>query len=138
MGELGSVFEGMAPAGGADLFATVDVPRIAVEQGAPVDAKVADTLPDRDGVTHPRVPSPHDEPGYVRLSLPPGTPDGAQLRLRRQGARGEDGVGDLYLTVRLVEGALVPVGGQPPAVASAWTWGALVAVAVGLLAAVCA
>lgn len=137
MGELGSVFDGMAPAGGADLYATVEVPRAAIEQGVPVDVGLADELPDADGVLHPRVVSPHDPPGRVQLSLPPGTPDGAQLRLRRQGARGADGVGDLYLTVRLTEGALVHVARGAGTPVPAWTWGALTAVVIAILAGVC-
>ena len=58
MSQLGSVFDELGPAGGADLFATVDVQRAAVAAGQPVDVRVPYRLPDRDGVVRDRV-HPH-------------------------------------------------------------------------------
>jgi molecular chaperone DnaJ len=136
MSQLGSVFDELGPAGGADLFATVDVPRAAVAAGQPMDVRVPYRLPDRDGVVRDRVASPHDAPGCVRVSVPAGTPDGTTLRLRRQGARGDTGVGDLYVTIRLVDGALVVVGGRPAAIPT-WVIGAGAIVGFGALLVMC-
>ena len=136
MSTLGSVYDELGPAGGADLFVTVDVPRAAVAVGQPVDVRVPYRLPDRDGVVRERVASPHDAPGCVRLGVPPGTSEGTTLRLRRQGARGDAGVGDLYITIRLVDGALVPVGGRPGVVPT-WVVGAGAIAGFGALLMMC-
>ena len=70
------------------------------------------------------------------MSVPAGTPDGTTLRLRRQGARGETGVGDLYVTIRLVDGALVVVGGRLAAIPT-WVIGAGAIVGFGALLVMC-
>lgn len=108
MGNIGSIYDDV-PEGeerGPDLRATVTVPRTGL--GAPdgVCVPLAPVLP-HQGAEVERAPQPGEPPDGVTLRLPADFPDGATLRLRGAGGRGKKGAGDLYLTVKLAEDAIV-------------------------------
>jgi len=108
MGNIGSIYDD-APSGdgrGPDLRAEVAVPRggLGAEQGVCVPLPPA--LP-HEGAEVERAPQPGEPLDAVTLRLPADFPDGATLRLRGAGGRGEKGSGDLFLTVRLRDDAIV-------------------------------
>jgi hypothetical protein len=101
MSELGSIFEdadGDEPRG-PDLRVAVEVPRRALGRADGWVAPVPDAIDDV-----PRVKTPGDPPGALRLHLPETFTSGAVLRLRGQGGAVEGGLpGDLYLQIEVVE-----------------------------------
>lgn len=112
MSSLGSIYESDddGPTG-RDLRYTVPVNRALL--GAPLTVEVPLDLP-IDGEVVPRAVGVGEKGVQVSLNLPTDLPDGATLRLRKQGEDIEDGEpGDLYLTVTLMDppGPQAPYGG---------------------------
>lgn len=112
MSSLGSIYEAESDGPkGRDLTYTVPVNRALL--GAPLTVEVPLDLP-IDGDVVPRAIGVGEKGAQVSLSLPADLPDGATLRLRKQGEEIEDGEpGDLYLTVQLMDppGPQAPYGG---------------------------
>jgi hypothetical protein len=121
---LGNIYEpeGDGPKG-RDLRYTVPVNRALL--GAPLTVEVPLDLP-IDGEIVPRAIGVGEKGVQVSLNLPDSLPDGATIRLRKQGEEIEDGEpGDLYLTVTLMDppGPQAPYGGW-------WVAGAVLVLSV--------
>ncbi len=110
MAELSNIFEEEEGGPkGPDLDVTVEVPRRALgaEDGVvvPIPAQLT-----KDGHRIHRAVSPHEPKQAVRLRLAADFPNGGTVRLRGQGGLppNQGQAGDLYVKVRLVDGALEP------------------------------
>jgi hypothetical protein len=135
MAQLGSIYESN-PLGprGQDLHHTVAVPPEAVGHAGGCRIRVPRELPG-GGQRHRRVAAPGERGDELTVQLPEGLPDGAILRLRRQGAPAPGGhPGDLMITVRLRPGGDPSYLGlvDPPRGASSDNGPLYVAAAIGL------
>ena len=108
MGDIGSIYDDVPDGAGRgpDLRATVKVPRTGLGADDGVRVPLPAVLP-HAGVEVERAPQPGEPPDAVTLRLPPDFPDGATLRLRGGGGHGAKGSGDLFLTVKISEDAIV-------------------------------
>ena len=109
MAELSNIFDDNDGPKGPDLDVTVDVPRQALGLQDGVVVPVPDQLK-KNGRQIVRALSPHEPKQSVRLRLPADFPNGGTVRLRGQGGLPphQGFPGDLYVKVRLIDGAVRP------------------------------
>jgi hypothetical protein len=140
MGSLGNVLEpDPAHAGkprGIDLHVEIEVPPSALGDPDGYAAKLSLRVP-HAGERTQRFALPGEEE-FLRLHLPESLPEGAVLRLRRQGGVCEGGVpGDLFAKIKVSETAPAPFDGAalaPRTISNVWV-GTIIAVLLAAAAA---